>query len=342
MKTRLFFTVLMIAMVAIANARPGRSFVNINGVNLECRDKYCNSAIVPKEHNSTFLTGIYCGDSSELMDASVLVTDYKESANYTVAILYVGRQDADNQYYLVTYELKGGIIDGALLLCKDDIRFAENLIERSRMSPHDHEFALDENATTVTRNFESFVETGNGGPRVSEEGKVTMRYDIDKNGKISRPSDGITQHSIWTVEPNRSIPGARHDNIEVSESSECRTLGMGWNVISFYTQPASYEGIAESLDAKLVPCYNMINMNDMGTKNEGTKDLKMLKDWQKRLMYRNSDPWLVWLNKNQKSSCMQALKENLADDKAFNDWFRNEVKMISNKKLKQAWNKILK
>ena len=80
----------------------------------------------------------------------------------------------------------------------------------------------------------------------------------------------------------------------------------------------------------------------MSTKHEGEKDLMMLKNWQKRLMYRNSEPWLDWLNNNQNSNCMKVLKENLAEDDAFNGWFREELKTLSNKKLKKAWEKLIK
>lgn len=341
-KTRLFIAVLMVAMVSIANAKPGLTFVKINGVNLECSDKNCTSAYVPEEHNATFLKGVYCGNIFELTDANVHVTEWKESKNYTVALLVARVPDVNTYYYLVTYKPNGGIIDGALVLCKDDIKITENTIERTRMSPRDHEFTLEENSATVTRNFESFVETGNGGPRISEEGKISMRYDIDKSGNITRPDDGITKHSIWTVEPNRSIPGARHDNIEVRESNECRTIGMGWNVILFYTQPASYEKISELFEGKLALFNNYFNADDRAVKNEASKCLYSLKDWQKRLMYRNSDPWLIWLNNNQKSNSLELLKQNLADDEVFNDWFKKEVKMLGNNKLKQSWNKILK
>lgn len=343
-KTSFLFALFMMLITVMANARPAQTFVTINGVELECmvlKGKVA-AALVPQEHNTTFLKGVLCGDSYEMLKAEVYVAEWEETPNYTAAILSVSLKDADNQYYLVTYKPKGGIIDGALLLCKDDIRFAENLMEKMSLKPGEHVFALEKNAATVTRNFESLVDAGRGGVVVTEEGSVTMRFDIDKSGKISRPDDCVTEESLLIVKPDMSDPAKRHDNIETTNSDKCLSLGMGWNVIMFYTQPASNEKIAEYLNTKLIPIFDIVKSDDMSTRHEGEKDLQMLKDWQKRLIYRNSNPWLVWLNKNQKSNCMKVLKENLAEDMEFNRWFKKEVKMLGNSNLKHSWNKLLK
>lgn len=341
---RFLFAVFMMLTTVVANAVPAEPRVTINGVELKCAvlKGRVAAAFVPAEHNTTFLKGVFCGDADEMTKAYVYLEEWKDAPNYTVAILSVGVKDADNQYYLVTYKPKGGIIDGALLLCENDIRFAENLIENMSLKPGKHEFALEKDSVTVTRNFETIINTGRGGPLITEEGSVTMRFDIDKSGIISRSDDGVTEKSLLTIKPNMSVPGQRHDNIETRNSDNCQTLGMGLNVIMFYTQPASYKNIAEYLSTKLTPVCNMATADDMSTKHEGEKDLMMLKNWQKRLMYRNSAPWLAWLNKNQKSNCMKVLKENLAEDEAFNDWLKKEVKKIGNSNLKQAWNKLLK
>ncbi|MBR5638921.1 MAG: hypothetical protein IKW83_04065 [Muribaculaceae bacterium] len=343
-KTRLFVALLMMTAVMMANAKPALTLVNINGVELECRvlKGKIVLAIVPQEHNSDFLKGVFCGDSDELTKANVNITDWEDTPNYTAAIVTVDLKDADTQYYLVTYKPKGGIIDGALMLRKNDISITENTIEKVRMTPKEHEITLEKNVVTVSRNFESIVDTGNGGPRVSEEGKVTMRFDIDKSGRITRPADGVTQQSTWVVKPNMSIPGNRHDNIEVTESDNCRTIGMGLNVIKFYTQPASDEKIPEALEEILTLYYSYLMADEMLVKNEARKCVLALKDWQKRLIYRNPQPWLTWLSNNCNGKSMELLKKNLDSDEDFNSWFRNEVKNQGNKKLKKAWEKLLK
>lgn len=341
---RFLFAVFMMLTTVVANAVPAEPRVTINGVELKCAvlKGRVAAAFVPAEHNTTFLKGVFCGDAYEMTKADVNVAEWEDTPNYTAAIVSVRLKDADGQYYLITYKPKGGIIDGALLLCENDIRFAENLIENMNLKPGKHEFALEKNAATVTRNFETIFNTGRGGPLITEEGSVTMRFDIDQSGNISRPDDGVTEKSLLIIKPNMSVPGQRHDNIETRNSDNCKSLGMGWNVIMFYTHPASDKNLAEYLNTKLEPVCNMAKEDDMSTRHEGEKDLLMFKNWQKRLMYRNTEPWLDWLSNNQNSNCMNVLKKNLAEDEAFNGWFRNEVKTLGNKKLKKAWDKLLK
>ena len=65
-------------------------------------------------------------------------------------------------------------------------------------------------------------------------------------------------------------------------------------------------------------------------------------EWLQRLIYRNPQLWLSWLNDNQESLCMDSVMQTLDSDNEFKQWLQGEVKSLKDKKLRKAWQQKLK
>ena len=327
---------------------PVVKYADINGERLECGFKEDGVALVPRNLNEKFLKGVYCGSPQEMCEAGINITQWKATKDYTIALLKAMAPNIATTWYVVTYKPQGGIIDGALLLCEDDIliasgeiMFADRGIKMEAKSPG---FSLEEHSVTVTRKFKSYVNIyDKGGPIITEDGSVTYQFDVDGNGIITRNAESPTFHSLWTEKMNMSIPGRISQNPNgdkaVTESNKCHTLGMGLMVIAHYTTPASDVMIADKTESRLRSLDEMsLTMHDSKMLEEINQKRKMLCSWQKGMMYRNPSLWLIWLDNHQDSKCMNVVKECLGTDEYFRAWMREAARALERNPAKNGTN----
>lgn len=343
-KTIIILLMMTMTMTVAMSARsPIR--LRINGVDFEVFD---NHTVVPEDLNVKFLKGVYVGATDDLKDEQIFITSSKVTENYTIAILEV-----DKDYYVATYKHAGGIIDGAMLLCKDDILLGCDFLNPrgNRMQAESPLFSLEENKVTVERNYLTQVNALEmGGPIITEEGTVTTVYDVDYSGIISKSKDGNTYHSKWTEKENMSVPRPRGDNpmgkVDVTESDRCKTLGPGINIINFYTNPVSKEDTKtpeqlESLKKQFNAFLESPSLSSWQVTDVASR-LATLDEKQVGMILRKPQLWLDWLNKNPKSRGMVSLKESLEIDEDLKPQLLEAVKGLKDKKLRKAWQKILK
>lgn len=339
-KTCFLLAMMLLAMSVTASAMTPIQ-LKINGVILQHNGK---SAMVPESMNAQFLKGVYCGSDNDLKDEQVVITQFEYAENNSNMDICIALLTVDDEYYLATYKATGGIIDGALLLKKDDILLGCDFFNPrgNKMRAYSPEILLDKGKVSVKRNFLTYVNAfDKGGPIITEEGSVTKVYEVDNTGKISVSGGG--QHSKWTRAANASIPGGKHDR-DVTEGDKCRTLGLGMNLISFYTKPVSQENdeTINRFEILLKQFSEVLNQ----VKGYGTADarncLAALEKCQEGMVLRNPQLWLDWLNKNPESKNMQALQKKMELNNDFKLQLLDAVKSLNNKKLRQAWEKRLK
>lgn len=330
--TKLTLCVLLMSMAVAMGARTPVE-LRINGVSIVCNS---SNTVIPERMNESFLKGVYCGSINELEGKQVFISDVRYTDNYSIALLRV-----DGYFYSVTYKHEGGIIDGVLLLRKGDILIAKDDPDHPQIHMREKEPAItvEKNAVTVTRNFVSVVDTGRGGPSITEEGCITTKYAVDQLGKFSRDKD--SSHSKWTERENMSIPGRKFDNPngreKVSESNNCRTISNGWNVIKFFTSPASDESVIGHLEAILNSSWcNASKKND-----KVSQRLDELWQWQKGMIYRNPGLWLSWFTNYYDSRALALFKDKLNSDESFANWLKTQVKNHRYKKERKAWEKLI-
>lgn len=333
-KTYLILAMMLLSLSATLSAMTP-IMLKINGVELP----FIHDAVVPESMNEQFLKGVYVGTDADLKEEQITITDFKQCDKFTIAVLHVY-----DDYYAVTYRPAGGIIDGALLLKKDDIAMACDFLNPrgNRMTPESPTINIEENKVSVTRNFTTYVNAREkGGPIITEEGSVTLVYNVDSTGKMT-VGEG-SEHSKWTVKENASVPGSRGRVKESSESDNCRTLGLGMNIISLYTTPVSQEN--KEIPARLEILYKQFNEILTHEKNIDAqivaKCLSELEATQEGMILRNPQLWLEWLDKNSDTKCMEILKKSI-EDKDFKAGLQNAVKSLKDKKLRKAWEKRLK
>ena len=334
MKKKFFLIAMMLLSLSAIMSAMSPIKLRINGVTLYCDG---DQTKLDKSMNEQFLKGVYCGSTIDLNDEEIFITQFKQSDNYVIAVL-----KAYKDYCVATYKPDGGIIDGALLLKNEDILAAcdftnPNGNEMVAFSP---EISLEENKISVTRQYLTYVNVHNCGVETTERGYLTMEYDVDKSGMISK--SGVKQHAVW----NEEIPGGRKKS--TVESEQCQTLGEGMEVIQFCTNPVSKENkdTPKQLETLLNKYYGMINDFNSYITNEGfltvSTCLRQLENQLEGMIFRNPDLWLSWLDKNQKSKCMKTLKESLKDDEDLKSNLQDVVKSLMDKKLRKAWEKRLK
>ncbi len=334
MKKTYFLLAMMLLSLSATMSANSPIKLKINGATLD----FVQDAVVPESMNEQFLKGVYCGLMSDIKD-KIIITDFKHSDNYTIALLLVG-----SDYYVATYKPKGGVIDGALLLKKNDIVMACDFMNPrgNRVNAKSPSISLEEDKVSVTRIFKTYVNAyDKGGPIITEEGSVTSVYDVDKSGKIAAPND--SQHSKWIVVENTSVPGNRGGK-DVIERDACRTLGPGIVVINLYKMPVSQEndetpGRLENLFKQFDGMKRDVPKREM---EQFTSCIEELEKCQKGMILRNPKLWLDWLDKNPDSSSVKVLNKSLEEDKNFKADLLKEVKSLKDKKLRKAWENRLK
>lgn len=317
--------------------------LKINGVSLP----FVQNAVVPESMNEQFLKGVYCGLASSLKEEQIIITRFEYADNNTNPDICIALLKVGYDYYLATYKVKGGIIDGALLLKKDDIELGCDFMNSrgNMMSAKSPDITLEKGTVSVTRNFITHVNAyDKGGPIIREDGSLTMLYSVDKTGKISLSMG--PQHSKFTVAENASVPGRStgRGGTDVTESDHCRTLGLGMNVIMFYVSPVSQED--EKTGNKLEILFKQFDEMMARTKGHefkgAAKCMAELEMIQKCMVMRNPQLWLSWLDKNPNTRSMEILNKSLEENKDFKAELMEAVKSLKDKKLRKAWEKRLK
>lgn len=339
MKKTCFLLVLMLLSLSATLSAMTPIELKINGVSLA----FVQDAVVPESMNEQFLKGVYCGSTSDLKDAQIIITRFEYADNNTNPDICTAVLKVDYDYYLATYKLKGGIIDGALLLKIDDIELGCDFMNSrgNMMDAKSPNITLEKGTVSVTRNFITNVNAyDRGGPIIREDGSVTMLYSVDKTGKISRSMG--PQHSKWIVENNTSVPGKQYGR-DVTESDKCRTLGPGMNIISLYTTPVSQENeeTANRLEVLLKQFDEMMARAKDHVFKGAAKCMVKLEMAQKDMVMRNPKLWLSWLDKNPKTRSMEALNKSL-ENEDYKAELLKEVKSLKDKKLRKTWEKRLK
>lgn len=332
-KSFFIFAILLLSLTATVSALTPIQ-LRINGIDLP----FIQSAVVPDSMNEQFLKGVYYGMTSDLKNKQIIITHFKQSDNYTIALLSI-----EGNYYVVTYKHEGGIIDGALLLKYKDIILGCDFMNTrgNRMKAESPTFSLEEDKVSVTRNFVTYVNAyDKGGRIITEVGNITSSYNVDKTGKIYI-SDGF-QHSKLIIAENSSVPGSHGGKTE-TESDRCRTLGPGMNVISFYTNPVSQENqeTPKRLETLFKQFDDMLANVPKREVENVEKCLAELELSQKAMILRNPKQWLSWLNKNPDSRSMKALNKSLELSQDFKSELLQQVKSLKDKKLRNAWKKRL-
>ncbi|MBR5117799.1 MAG: hypothetical protein IK100_04035 [Muribaculaceae bacterium] len=335
-KTKVLLVMLLMSLVVTVSAMsPIR--LRINGETLEC---FGNDTKLDVSLNVKFLKGVYCGSTSDLEEEEIFITQFKQSDNYVIAVLR-----ADYDYYVVTYKSDGGIIDGALLLRKDDITCACDPTnpKGNKMSAGTPEIDLKENMVSVTRKYVTYVNVQDMGVETTERGSVTMEYEVDKSGIISKSKSGNKQHAVW----NEEVPGRGNNS---TDREKCQTLGDGMEVINFCTNPVSKENkdTPNKLESLLKKFNVMLNDfgDNMSMSSEGlytvANCIGNLETQLEGMVLRNPQLWLSWLNKHPKSKCMETIKKSIGDDEDFKSALQQELKSLKDNKLRKAWEKRIK
>ena len=333
-KTQLLLLILSLSLSFTSRANPIE--MNINGVKLD----FVQGATLPESMNEHLLKGVYCGLPSDLKDETLTVTDCKQTDKYTVAVF-----NADGDYYAVTYNTKGGIIDGLLLLKRDDIAMGCDFTNPrgNQMDALEPSLTLEPGMVSVTRNFVTHVNVlDNGGPIITEEGSVTSVFNIDTEGKFTA-SKG-SQHSKMIIADNPSVPGSRGMK-NTSESDKCNTLfDSGMQILSFLSTPLSQE--SNKTVTRLEELYNKFNVFLCAKKVDHVSIIACLvelESLQKGMILRNPKLWLESLdNVTEDSRVMAALNNALSDDTDFKAELLKEVKALKDKKLRKVWEPRLK
>ena len=335
-KTKFIVTMLLLVFYVVTVSAITPMWLKINGVTL---DRFNDESIVPKSMNEKFLKGVFIGMTSELADKQLFVTKFTQTDKYLLAILRVDKND----YYVVTYKLKGGIIDGAFLFREGDIVMGCDYMNPggNKMNSKSSTVSLEEGQVSVTRKFTTNVNAyQKGGPILIEDGSWTKIYAVDKSGKISVEANRF--HSKWTERANMSVPGQRESKKE-TERDNCRSLGLGMNFLSLYTDPVNQETeeSPKSFDNVLTQFQEMNKSSRSRNASDISDCYSYFVTHQKGLILRNPNVWLAWLDKNPESKSMEVLKPSLTDND-FKAELLKEVKSLKDKKLRKAWEKRLK
>lgn len=302
---------------------------------------------VPQYAKRPLLKTIVCATSPSIASAKTSILEVKDCGNFIVALLEVAYDKNEErpsltEKYVVTCNQKQGILDGVLAVVTSDLNFAEGILpEGSEVYDKGASVKLDDKGFSVARNYETHIETGRGGPILSESGTWTKRYDIDSNGVITPNDAASTQYSRVVNRPNPSIPGRRHDinDTKVNESDKCSTLGPGAMAINIYGGKRGNVKSIESLESLLKTAIDAKPSRDHYNSAQVFAQLKFyLTFWQKGLMCRDTELWLSWLKENNQSQLFDTLHENLKSDNAFCIWLKGEVKKQKDKKLRKWWN----
>lgn len=335
-KTKIFVAMLLMSLAASMSAMTPVE-LRINGVSLVHGG---NETLIPESMNEQFLKGVYIGTMSELADKQFFIIDFEHADNYTVAVLRTGED-----YYLATYKPKGGIIDGAFLLHDGDIVMGCDYSNTgdNKMYSNSSTVMLEDGKVSVTRNFTTGVNVHQlGGPILTEDGSWTKVYVVDESGKISVETNQF--HSKWTEAENMSVPGNRGEKT-VTESDKCRSLGLGMNFLSLYTEPISQENeeSPDRLDKTLGQFEAMLhNPRLRNAASDISNCFSFFASRQAGLVLRNPKVWLSWIEKNPESKCLEILNNSLRTKKGFRAELLKEVKSLKDKKLRKAWEKRLK
>ena len=336
MRKNCFLAVMLMSLAVTVTAMTPVE-LRINGVSLVRGGN--EGTLVPESMNEQFLKGVYIGTKSELADKQFFITDFEHTDNYTIAVLKTG-----GDYYLATYKPKGGIIDGAFLLHDGDIVMGCDYTNPggNKMYSNSSTVMLENGKVSVTRNFTTGVNVyEKGGKHLTEDGSWTRMYDVDESGKISVSSNIF--HSKWTEKENMSVPGNRGGS-KVSESDKCRTLGLGMNFLSLYTEPVCQEN--DETPGRLEMLFNQFENMIKSVRNRDASNLLKSRSYMesrlKGLVVRNPKVWLEWLDKNPESKSVSIFNKYLENDKDFKSELLKEVKSFKDKKLRKAWEKKLK
>lgn len=340
-KINILLAMLLLSLTITVSAQS--SVVNkINGVTLTADSE---GTLVPESMNDQFLKGVYCGSPKSLKNEQIVIMDARDNEAYTLAMLDVG-----DDTYLVTYKPEGGVIDGVLLLCRDDIFLVDNVrYPKNKVEARFPEITIEDNKVTVKRNFSTIIDgydididaiSKEGGKYTTEDGSVIITYVVDQSGKITE--DGVKMQSQLLKFLYAPVPGGDgHIEKMVDKSpGKCETLGPGLELLSCYAIPIKNEN-----PNKLESIFVM-NRTDFGnnlfSRAVALGGLTSPNEWLQRLIYRNPQLWLSWLNDNQESLCMESVMQTLDSDNEFKQWLQGEVKSLKDKKLRKAWQQKLK
>jgi hypothetical protein len=290
---------------------------------------------IPKSWNEKFLKGVYCDSPSRMKDADIVLAHFKQDDDYVVAQMLV-----DDDTYVITYKREGGIIDGALVLSKDDILFATDFMNPrgNKMVAKESEVSLNYNQFIITRHYITFVNYHElGGDVIKEDGSVILTYNIDPTGIITR--EAPTYKASRIVEPNGSVPGDCGKKSTVTELDKPETLGPGLDVILCITTPISKQDNAGMMEAP-IKYYQLVPMENSGNYDPEDFIYKEVETclWQERMMYRNPITWLDWLSKHPNSESMKAF--SIASDE-LKSWLKTKIKSVKNKKQRKDYQKVI-
>jgi hypothetical protein len=340
MKKTIFALLMMTVAIGMNAMTPAEKY--INGVSLVTSE---DGTVVPSSMNEDFLKGVYCGSLSDLKKEQIIITDMMDAGAYTCALMNVG----DN-VYCVTYKPKGGIIDGLLLLCKNDIllgyyiKYPENKFEAKTPV-----FILEENKITVKRKYSTIFNgykidvdaiSKKGGLYTIEDGTFTLKYVVDETGKISE-GDKERESVETRVNYARACGGDGHmERMEKNTyGGSCSTLGPGILLFYCYATPVSKEDPNElEMIFEMNQDFNDRLFNHAVQRENQASPV----DWLERMVYRNPQLWLSWLNEHPESLCISHIKQAIDFNDEFKLWLKGEVKKLKNKKVRKAWEALLK
>ncbi|MBR5117798.1 MAG: hypothetical protein IK100_04030 [Muribaculaceae bacterium] len=335
-KSKVLLVMLLMSLAITATAMTPVE-LRINGVSLVRGN---DGTLVPESMNEQFLKGVYIGTMRELADNQIFITDFEHADNYTIAVLKTG-----GDYYLGTYKLKGGIIDGAFLLHDGDIVMGCDYSNTgdNKMYSNSSTVMLEDGKVSVTRNFTTGVNVHQpGGPVLTEDGSWTKVYVVDESGKISVETNQF--YSKWTEADNMSVPGNRGEKT-ITESDKCRSLGLGMNFLSLYTEPVSQENedSPEIIDKTLGQFEAMLhNPRLRNAASDISNCFSFFASRQAGLVLRNPNVWLSWLEKKPESKSMEIVNNSLRTNQSFRTELLKELKSLKDKKLRKAWERRLK
>lgn len=343
-KLTLFFMAAFMTLMASAQVRPPVEHYKINGMNLEGMN---GKLALTKESLPRLMQGVVCYpyfDRGEVrLEAKVL----DNNPNYVMVLLKVEYLETKRamERYVATYEHDEGIIDAVLAVVEGDVSCLSAPFKYSNCDYRiwDRYATVERTATgfVVTRNYQTVIDFPDSF-RQTEEGKWTLPYTVDNNGKMTM------QKSLWysmtITKPRTHLPGEK-ERITRLESDECKTINTDFtSFITMYCRPLSVGNEPQAIEEAYAIADAMLVRDDnekMKTTFQNLKNHTTL--WLERLMYRDPQQWLEWFHENHgKVHCSTALSDNLDSDADFASWLKQQVKELKNKEMRAWWEYRLK
>ena len=309
-------------------------------------DSYHNSTAPLASNATRALRHVFMHNTNFLDSMTIEVLQQQQHGDVDVLLLSLHAHpnlDFNTEYYAVTLDTLGNVVDGTLLGYQGDAinlklpHVPDDMVFQPDMSVKCH---IKNDTIEVKRTYE-FYTSSRGGRYLQKNGNIICSFLVTPSGLLTRLP--VQCYARETTGDANYL--SKDHQLPVSRSTTGEFYSLGMEIMELAQAPISVTPDFNNWDSLAQRMMEIIERyGENAPKNSETLNVMEFARWMTIAALRNGNDFLTWMQANASNEHLSHFLEATLQEGETGEaqWLQERVNALKNKKVRKWWQKWMK